>query len=56
MYRDLDVGETRKQLVSKVTYGLSKRKWMKASDVITKMAEDMKGIKQEIKAKAEAKT
>ena len=53
MHRDLDVGETRKQLVSKVTSGLSRRKWMQASDVIIQMANDMIGIKQEAKTKKE---
>ena len=53
MHRDLDVGETRKQLVSKVTSGLSRRKWMQASDVIIRMANDMIGIKPEAKTKQE---
>ena len=53
MHRDLDVGETRKQLVSKVTSGLSRRKWMQDSDVIIQMANDMIGIKQEAKTKKE---
>ena len=46
MHRDLELGETRKDLVSKVMNGLGRRKWMKASDGIAKTAELMKGSKK----------
>ena len=41
MHRDWELGETRKDFVSKVMNGLGRRKWMKASDGITKAAELM---------------